>query len=63
MKLEGKQCQVIDCKNHVMEGDFGLEGHQYGYCQIHKINGTFEEKELELAYELEKEVSEVSKIL
>lgn len=36
-------CKVVGCNNHVMNGDFGLEGHTYGYCQIHKIEGTAEE--------------------
>jgi len=26
-----------------MKGTFGLSGHTYGYCQIHKIEGTAEE--------------------
>jgi len=38
-----KKCKVIGCINRVMDGDFGLKGHTYGYCQIHKIEGTAEE--------------------
>ncbi|MFX0142037.1 MAG: hypothetical protein ACFFDN_50840 [Candidatus Hodarchaeota archaeon] len=41
-----KKCKVIGCKDHVMEGEFGvkeLEGH-WGYCQIHKIEGLIKEK-------------------
>ncbi len=36
-------CCVINRKNHVMDGDFGLKNCRYGYCQIHKIEGTAEE--------------------
>ncbi len=36
-------CCVIGCNNHVIDGNFGLKGHRYGYCQIHKIEGTAEE--------------------
>ncbi len=38
-----EKCKVLGCNNHVMDGDFGLEGHRYGYCQIHKIEGTAKE--------------------
>ena len=45
--MEHKQkCKVIECKNRVMDGNFGLEGHLYGYCQIHKIEGTAKEEGL-----------------
>jgi len=38
-----EKCKVIGCNNRVMKGTFGLSGHTYGYCQIHKIEGTAEE--------------------
>ena len=38
-----EKCKVLDCNNHVMDGNFGLESHRYGYCQIHKIEGTIVE--------------------
>ena len=38
-----EKCKVVGCENSVMNGNFGLEGHRYGYCQIHKIEGTAEE--------------------
>ncbi len=41
--MSKKKCCVINCNNRVMNGDFGLEGHRWGYCQIHKIEGTAEE--------------------
>lgn len=37
------KCKVINCNNREMDGDFGIEGHRWGYCQIHKIEGTVEE--------------------
>ena len=42
---ESEKCKVIGCNNSVMDGDFGLETHRDGYCQIHKIEGTAEEIE------------------
>ncbi len=39
-------CCVINCNNRVMYGDFGLKHCRYGYCQIHKIEGTVEETTL-----------------
>ena len=43
MKLTNEICKVKGCNNHVMEGKFGLESFRYGYCQIHKLEGTWEE--------------------
>lgn len=43
MRLNEDICKVKGCNNHVMEGRFGLESFRYGYCQIHKIEGTWEE--------------------
>lgn len=38
-----EKCKVIGCNNSVMEGKFGLQSYRYGYCQIHKIEGTWAE--------------------
>lgn len=38
-----EKCKVLGCNNRVMDGDFGSKSHRYGYCQIHKIEGTAEE--------------------
>ena len=38
-----EKCKVKGCNNRVMDGNFGLEGHRWGYCQIHKIEGIAKE--------------------
>lgn len=43
IKRTMEKCKVIGCRNSVMDGYFGSKSHRYGYCQIHKIEGTAEE--------------------
>lgn len=40
------KCKVIGCNNREMDGDFGIEGHRWGYCQIHKIEGLVKDVEV-----------------